>query len=100
MKCYGWGYKNVGSAEKHSLTMEQIRLLIRLKVDVTFAYDSDVSYKSKDIVDTIRILKKFTNVYIIEDPDNLLGGIDAKNSPADKGLQVFEKLYQNKRRVR
>lgn len=100
MKCYGWGYKNVGSAEKHSLTMEQIRLLIRMKVDVTFAYDSDVSYKSKDIVDTIRILKKFTNVYIIEDPDNLLGGIDAKNSPADKGLQVFEKLYQNKRRVR
>lgn len=100
MKCYGWSYKNCGSAEKHTLTPEQIRLLIRLKVDITFAYDSDVSYLSKDALGTIRTLKRFTNVYVIEDPDNLLGGTEGKNSPADKGLQVFERLYQNKRRVR
>ena len=100
MKCFGWSYKNSASAEKHSLTMEQIRLLIRLKVNVVFAYDSDVSYASKDIVETIKILKKFTNVYIIEDPDGYLGGKEGKNSPADMGLQIFEKLYANKRRVR
>lgn len=100
MKCFGWGYRNCGSAEKHSLTMEQVRLLIRLQVDVTFAYDSDVSYKTKDIVESINLLKRFTNVYVIEDPDGLLGGAEAKNSPADEGLQIFEKLYQNKRRIR
>ena len=100
MKCFGWSYKNSASAEKHSLTMEQIRLLIRLRVNVVFAYDSDVSYASKDIVETIKILKKFTNVYIIEDPDGYLGGKEGKNSPADMGLQIFEKLYANKRRVR
>ena len=55
------------------MTPEQIRLLIRLKVDITFAYDSDVSYLSKDALGTIRTLKRFTNVYVIEDPDNLLG---------------------------
>lgn len=100
MKCFGWNYKNTASAEKHSLTMEQVRLLIRLKVNVVFAYDSDVSYLSKDIIETINILKRFTNVYLIEDPNNYLGGKEGKNSPADKGLQIFEKLYNSKRRVR
>ena len=65
-----------------------------------FAYDSDVSYKSKDIVETINKIKRFTNVYIMEDKENLLGGVEAKNSPADKGLYIFEKLYENKRKVR
>ena len=100
MKCFGWNYKNSASAEKHSLTDEQIRLIISLRVNVVFAYDSDVSYKSKDIVETINKLKRFTNVYIMEDRENLLGGVEAKNSPADKGLHIFEKLYENKRKVR
>lgn len=100
MKCFGWNYKNCGSAEKHSLTMEQIRLLIRLKVDIVFAYDSDVSYKAKDIVETINILKRFTNVYLMEDKEKLLGGSEAKNSPADNGLEIFERLYNAKRKVR
>lgn len=100
MKCFGWGYRNCASVEKHSVTYEQIRLLIRLKVNIVFAYDSDVSYKAKDIVDSLNKLKRFTNVYIIEDKEKILGGVDAKNSPADLGLQTFEKLYKNKRRVR
>ena len=100
MKCYGWGYKNCASAEKHSITDEQIRLLIRLKVNIVFAYDSDVSYRTKDIMESLNKLKRFTNVYIIEDKEKLLGGSDAKNSPADLGLQIFEKLYKNKRRMR
>ena len=100
MKCFGWNYKNSASAEKHSLTDEQIRLIIFLRVNVVFAYDSDVSYKSKDIVETINKIKRFTNVYIMEDKENLLGGIEAKNSPADKGLHIFEKLYESKRKVR
>lgn len=100
MKCFGWGYKNCISAEKHTLTDEQVRLLIRLKVNIVLAYDSDVSYRSKDVVESINILKRFTNVYLMEDKDGLLGGAEAKNSPADKGLQIFEKLYNEKRRVR
>ena len=96
----GWGYKNCASVEKHSITDEQLRLLVRLKVDVVFAYDSDISYRSKDIVNSLNTLKRFTNVYIIEDKTNLLGGITGKNSPADCGKEVFEELYNNKKRVR
>lgn len=100
MKCFGWGYKNCASVEKHSVTDEQIRLLIRLKVNIVFAYDSDVSYRTKDIIESLTKLKRFTNVFIIEDKDRLLGGVEAKNSPADLGMQTFEKLYKKKRRVR
>lgn len=97
MKCYGWGYTNVASVEKHSLTDEQIKLLIRLKVNVVFAYDSDVSYE--DIKEDILKLKRFTNVYVIEDKLKLLGGSIAKNSPADCGKEIFERLYLTKRKI-
>ena len=45
MKAYGWGFKNCVSAEKHTLTDEQIKLLVKLRVNVVFAYDSDVDYR-------------------------------------------------------
>lgn len=99
MKCYSWGYKNCAAAETHTITPEQLRLLIRLRVSVIFAFDSDVTYREQKLRDAINNLKKFTNVYAIDDPNKLLGGASAKNSPADCGLDVFNKLYENRRRV-
>lgn len=99
MKAYGWGYKNCASAEKHTLTLEQIALLAKLKVDVVLAYDSDIDYLHGEVFKDIERLRRITNVYIIQDKDNLLGGKDAKNSPADCGLDIWEKLYLNKRKV-
>ena len=99
MKAYGWGYKNCASAEKHTLTPEQISLLAKLKVDVVLAYDSDIDYKQGEVWEDIERLRRITNVYIITDPDGLLGGADAKNSPADCGLDIWEELYLSKRKV-
>lgn len=99
MKAYGWGYKNCASAEKHTLTPEQIDLLIKLRVNVVLAYDSDVNYRKSEIKQNIDILRRMTNVFIIEDPDKLLGGAELKNAPADCGLDVWEELYFNKRKV-
>ena len=99
MKAYGWGYKNCASAEKHTLTPEQISLLAKLKVDVVLAYDSDIDYKQGEVWEDIERLRRITNVYIIEDKDGLLGGKDAKNSPADCGLDIWNELYLNKRKV-
>ena len=99
MKAYGWGYKNCASAEKHTLTPEQISLLAKLKVDVVLAYDSDIDYMQGEVWNDIEHLRRITNVYIIEDVDGLLGGIDAKNSPADCGLDIWEELYLSKRKV-
>lgn len=99
MKAYQWGYQNCASAEKHTLTPEQIDLLIKLKVNVVFAYDSDVDYWQGEVRENIDKLRRVTNVYIIEDRDKLLGGKEMKNSPADCGKDIWEELYTTKRKV-
>lgn len=99
MKAWSWGQKNCVSAEKHTLTPEQILLLAKLRADVVFAYDTDVDYVSRDVKKDIDRLKNITNVFVISDMENLLGGAQTKNAPADCGKDVWETLYHNKRRV-
>ena len=99
MKAYDWGYKNCASAEKHTLTPEQISLLIKLKTDVVFAYDSDVDYRSGEVFENIKRLSRVTNVYVIEDKEGLLGGKATKNAPADCGSEIWQALYEQKRKV-
>lgn len=99
MKAYGWGYKNCASAEKHTLTKEQIDLLVKLRVNIVFAYDCDVDYRSSDVRQDIDKLKRVTNVFVIEDRKNLLGGKETKNAPVDCGEEIWETLYSQKRKV-
>lgn len=99
MKVYAWGYRNAASAEKHTLTDEQIALLVRLRCNIVFAYDSDISYNQDDVRSNINTLKRMTNVFLIEDRDGLLGGKDAKNSPADLTKEIWDELYASKRKI-
>lgn len=99
MKAYSWGYPNCASAEKHSLTEEQIQLLISLKVNIVLAYDSDVDYRGNEVSKNIKKLKRITNLYIIDDKEELLGGQSAKNAPVDCGKEIWERLYRNKRKI-
>lgn len=99
MKCYGWGYKNCVSAESHSLSDWQIKHLIRMRVDVVFAYDKDVNYYSHDVQKQLNKLKRFTNVFVIDDREGLLGDLEEKNSPADLGKDTWELLYEKKKRI-
>lgn len=99
MKAYGWGFCNCVSAETHSLTKEQISLLVKLRSNIVFAYDTDVDYKTKDVQKSINMLRKVTNVFVIQDPKRLLGGVETKNAPVDCGQEIWEELYTNKRKV-
>lgn len=99
MKAYGWGYKNCASAEKHTLTKEQLDLLVKLKVNIVFAYDTDVNYRQSDVKQDIDKLKRVTNVYVIEDKNKLLGGALTKNAPVDCGKEIWEQLYNTKRKI-
>lgn len=99
MKAFGWGYKNCASAEKHTLTEEQIKLLVKLRVNIVFAFDSDISYSDREIKKSIDVLKRITNVYLILDRKKLLGGKDAKNAPVDLSREIWEQLYFNKTKV-
>ena len=99
MKIFGWGYKNSASAEKHTLTDEQLKLLVKLRVNIVFAYDSDVSYAQEKVKMNIDVLKRLTNVYVIYDDKGLLGGKVAKNAPADLTKGIWEELYFSKTKV-
>jgi len=99
MKAFGWDYKNCVSAEKHTLTDEQIRLLVKMHVNVVFAYDADISYWQHDVKKDIDKLKRVTNVYVVEDNNLLLGGSDTKNAPVDKGKEIWDELYLSKKKI-
>ena len=99
MLAWGWGYRNCAAAGKHTLTKDQITLLIKLRVNVIIAYDSDVDYCKSDVVKDLQVLKRMTNVYVLKDIDGLLGGAQAKRSPTDMGREIFEKLLENKQKI-
>lgn len=88
------------------LSIFQTIKLESLNVDIILAYDKDVELNLECDCDCsnckIKCLKKemskfipSTNVFCIVDDDNLL---DEKDSPIDKGLEVFKNIYKNKYR--
>lgn len=98
MKLWGWGYNNAVAAETSSLTDKQIHLLLSLGVrNVVIAFDSDVL--PAHVQKSVKMLKKFANVYMIYDKRGLLGGASAKASPPDLGREVWEQLYEERRKV-
>lgn len=75
----------------HSISDEQVRILIGLDVDIVIALDKDIS-----IEEVWFICEKFygvRNVYFMFDKYNLL---DEKDSPADAPNKVFEYLFRYK----
>ena len=98
MKLWGWGYDNAVAAETSSLTDKQVQLLISLGVrNVVIAFDSDVS--PAHIRQSVKMLRKFVNVYMVYDKRGLLGGASAKASPPDRGRDVWEQLYEERTKV-
>ena len=92
MKAYSWGYKNTVAMQGANITELQMKKILALKANVVIAFDKDE--KLKDINKILKELNQFTNVYYILDTE-FLGD---KDSPVDKGKEVFEKLLQEKKR--
>lgn len=102
MKVENWGYNYWLSSETAWLTNEQILLLIKLGVkSVVMAYDNDMSIEK--IRKCTEKLRRYMNVYVIMDrkflKDKLLGSSKNKMAPCDKGKEIWETLYQEKRRL-
>ena len=77
-------------------------ILIKLGVkNVVIAYDNDVSISK--IKECTEKLRRFTNVFVVTDrkfvKNRLLGSSEEKLSPCDKGREVWETLYNEKRRL-
>jgi len=98
MKAFSWGFGHSISAETSVLNNEQVKLLLKIRAkNIVIAFDSDVPYKK--IVNNVHILRKFANVYIIYDRDRLLGKPEDKMSPVDKGQEIWEQLYNDKKKI-
>lgn len=92
MKADTWGICNTGAILTSHLNPHQMRILITLGCRVVFALDKDVRVREDH---NIRRLRQFVNVEYVWDKDGLLG---EKDAPVDRGLEVWEKLYEGRLR--
>ena len=94
------GYDNCVSLETNTINEIQMDILLQLKVDIVICLDKGikiVSGKTKNISEvSVGLLPKLTNVYVIEDKNNLLSN---KDCPADKGKEIFDKLYEGRYKI-
>lgn len=91
MYLHQWGYKNVISIEGDSLSDEQIKLLKGLGIEIKYIFVWDKDKDCAFVYHEIRKLKGRLR-YAIYDKDNLLSD---KDSPCDKGKEVWVKLYND-----
>ena len=97
IKAYGWGITNTVASETSALSEGQLRLLIKSGFhEVIIAWDSDQKFSSIIKDPKIQMLGKFTEVSVIKDKNGLLG---EKESPADRGEEVFRKLLEERVRL-
>lgn len=87
-----WGIHNTGAILTSHLSESQMKILAALGCRVVFALDKDVDIR-KDC--HIERLKQYVNVEYIHDVGDLLG---SKDSPVDKGKDVWQILYEGRRK--
>lgn len=89
-----WGIQNCAAILTSHLNPYQMKILARLGCRVVFALDKEVNVRNDY---NISRLKDYINVEYICDKDGLL---DEKDSPVDKGLEVFQAVYSKRLRFR
>ena len=94
MKAAGWGIDNCGAILTSHLSSNQLKILLKLGVSVVFALDRDVNIRNDR---NIGKLRHYCNVFSLYDRENLL---EEKDSPVDRGEDVFRTLYEGRYRYR
>lgn len=95
MHVAGWGYNNCLSSETSDINDAQAAILISMGIrDLTIAFDRDVGIGH--IRKTTKLLQKYMNVYAVYDKWGLL---QDKDSPCDRGEEVWRTLYERKIRL-
>ena len=98
-KAFSWGWDNWLSSETSALNKQQVVVLLKLGIkNVIIAWDNDVSWDK--IVKETKTLRNFVNVYAIRDTKGLLGKKEDKLSPVDRGREIWEQLYTERKRVK
>lgn len=90
----GWGIKNTGAILTSHLNPYQFKILIALGVTIVFALDAEIDIRKDP---NIMKLLPYAKVEWVKNKRNLL---DEKDAPVDKGYEVFQKLYDERVRVK
>lgn len=91
MKLAQMGYGNAAAVMTSHLSDEQMRVLVRAGVDVVIAFDKDADpYKDENI----KRLKRYCRVYVATDRHGYLG---EKDSPCDCGVDVWTRIYEERK---
>lgn len=90
MIAYSWGIRNCGALLTSHLSQFQMKILAKIGVRVVFALDKEIVIRDDP---NIARLKRYVTTEYIWDRDNLL---DEKDSPVDKGVDTFMKLYEGR----
>lgn len=94
MQLWDMGYLNCVGLGHKDITQQQLKLLKDLQCNIVLAYDKDID------LDFIKVKYKnighFRNIYAVYDEEGLLKN---KESPSDKGIQVWKKLYEKKIKI-
>lgn len=89
-----YGIRNAGAILTSHLNPMQMKLLAKLGCGVVFALDKDVDIRRDH---NIQRLKRYVDVRYILDQSDLL---EEKDSPIDRGADTFQKLYDQKIKLR
>lgn len=90
MKADSWGVGNCGAVLTSHLNPQQVKILAKLGCRVVFALDKDVNI----LLDhNIKRLSRYVRVEYLLDTGDML---DEKDSPVDRGQDVFNTLYENR----
>jgi DNA primase len=93
MICEGWNILNTGALTTSHLDPLQFKILIKLGLPIVFALDKGINIREdKEIMK----LKRYLKIYYIED-DNKNGYLNEKDSPVDKGYDIWIKLYEGRK---
>lgn len=89
-----WGIHNTGAILTSHLNPYQFQILIKLGVRIVFALDAEI-----DIRDDVNIMK-LRPYAPVEWVCNRHGLLEDKDAPVDKGYDVFQRLYEERWRLR
>ena len=93
LQAMSMGVNNVVALSKNSISKDQLDLLLGLQCDIVLALDKDIEEEH-----CIKELEKFgsmCNKYLIQD----CWYLDEHDSPFDKGLEIWNHLYDAKIKV-
>lgn len=94
LMAYGWGIKNTGAILTSHLNPYQFKILIKLGIKIVFALDAEIDIREDE---NIMRLRPYAQVDWVKNRRKLL---DDKDSPVDKGEEIFRTLYNERGRLR